>query len=341
LKFTRLGVVLKPTATRGRLGMLNPACARLRDDTLQIYPRMVAPGNVSRIGSFSGLECPDETLELDFCGFALEPEAPYELNDSPKGHGCEDPRVTFVQAIDRYVMAYVAVGPRVPEVAVAVSTDGLCWERCGLVRFQGSDEPFADKDAAFFPEPVLSPSGVPSLAFYHRPTLALSMSNAKDAIAEIKALSPEKREGIAIAYVPLEKVQADIGAICTAAESHRLTMPPANWGAIKVGAGAPPVRIDEGWLSVIHGVDELEHPEDSSLLRYSAGVIIHDAKRLDEIVFRSREPLFVPEEGPELHGTVGHVVFPTGIDRRGEREFDIYYGMADYEIGRGRLSLDA
>ena len=44
--------------------------------------------------------------------------------------------------------------------------------------------------------------------------------------------------------------------------------------------------------------------------------------------------------GAELHGAVGHVVFPTGIDRRGEREFDIYYGMADYEIGRGRLTLD-
>lgn len=333
--------MLKPTPTRGRLGMLNPASTRLRDGALQIYPRMVAPGNVSRVGSFSGRECADGTQELDFCGFALEPEAPYELSDASSGHGCEDPRVTFVPAIDRYVMAYVALGPKIPEVAVAVSRDGLRWERLGLVRFQGSDEPFADKDAAFFPEPVLSPSGVPSLAFYHRPTLALSVTNAKDAIAEIKALPPERREGIAIAYVPLEAVQCDMSALCVATESHRLTMPPANWGAIKVGAGAPPVRIDEGWLSVIHGVDELEHPDDASLLRYCAGVIIHDAERLDKIVFRSSDPLFVPEEGAELHGAVGHVVFPTGLDRRGEREFDIYYGMADFEIGRGRLSLDA
>ncbi|HYL26792.1 MAG TPA: hypothetical protein VEW74_03095 [Candidatus Nitrosotalea sp.] len=123
-------------------------------------------------------------------------------------------------------------------------------------------------------------------------------------------------------------------------ETHRLPLPPANWGKIKVGAGAPPVRIDEGWLSVIHGVDELAHPDGRSLLRYCAGVIIHDAREIDRICFRSPEPLFVPKVGAELHGAVGHVVFPTGIDRCGEREFDIYYGMADYEIGRGRLALD-
>jgi predicted GH43/DUF377 family glycosyl hydrolase len=116
-------------------------------------------------------------------------------------------------------------------------------------------------------------------------------------------------------------------------------MPGAAWGSIKVGGGTPPVRIPEGWLSVIHGVDELHHASGKALLRYCAGVIVHDARRLDRILFRSPEPLFVPELRGELRGAVGHVVFPTGIDRRAECEFDIYYGMADYEIGRGRLTL--
>ncbi len=301
---------------------------------------MVAPGNVSRIGSFSARECPDGTLELEFCGFALEPEAPYELRDDPAGYGCEDPRVTFVAVIDTYVMAYVAFGPRGPEVAVAVSADGLSWKRLGLLRFRGTRERFADKDAAFFPEPVLSPSGVESLAFYHRPTLELSMGDPKAALAAIEALPPDERESIAIGYVPLDAVRKDLRALCTVTQTHRLALPPADWGTIKVGAGAPPVAIAEGWLSVIHGVDPLAHPEGASLLQYCAGAIVHDARRPEHILFRSPQPLFVPEAGAELYGAVGHVVFPTGIDRRGEREFDVYYGMADYEIGRGRLTLD-
>jgi predicted GH43/DUF377 family glycosyl hydrolase len=88
-------------------------------------------------------------------------------------------------------------------------------------------------------------------------------------------------------------------------------------------------------------VDELAHPTGATLLRYCAGLILHDTTHLDHIIYRSREPLFVPETRRELYGTVGQVVFPTGIDRRDERTFDIYYGMADYEIGRGRLTLSS
>jgi predicted GH43/DUF377 family glycosyl hydrolase len=339
-EFRRTGIVMKPMRVADeRLGVLNPACTRLRDNTLRLYPRMVAPGNISRIASCLARERDDGTLEVVPQGWALEPEAPYELRSEPGGYGCEDPRVTFIAALDRYVMTYVAFGPRGPEVAVAVSVDGLKWERLGLFRFHHGSGPVADKDAAFFPEPVKSPAGVESLAFYHRPTLQLTAPDAKSALEAIEALPPSRRESISIGYVSLEAAQSDSRALCTVIETHHLTMPPASWGAIKVGAGTPPVRIPEGWLAVIHGVDELEHPTGTGLLRYCAGVIIHDANRLDRVIFRSPEPLFVPEVRGEVRGTVGRVVFPTGIDRRGENEFDIYYGMADYEIGRGRLTL--
>lgn len=338
--FTRLGVALKPNALAyERQGVLNPACARLRDGTLQLYPRMVTPGNISRIGSFQARERRDGELELEQCGFALEPEAAYELRDEPGGYGCEDPRVTFIQVLDRYVMAYTAFGPSGPEVALAISQDGLSWERLGLVRFPESAAPFADKDAAFFPEPVRSPTGIMSLAFYHRPTLAVSVREGQRALTFLERLAPNLREGIAVGYVPLAAAQADVRKLCTVTESHPLALPEAAWGTIKVGAGTPPVRVREGWLAVIHGVDELEHPSGAALLRYCAGVIIQDAERLDRVIFRSPEPLFVPEIAGEVHGTVGHVVFPTAIDARGDRSFDIYYGMADFEIGRGRLDL--
>jgi len=339
--FERLGVVMRPNATVDqRLGVLNPACTRLRDGTLQIYPRLVAPGNVSRIGSFHAVERPDGKLEIEPRGYALEPEARYELRDEPGGYGCEDPRVTFIDTIDSYVMAYVAFGPRGPEVAIAISQDGLQWRRLGQVRFRESDEPFADKDAAFFPEPVRSPAGVESLAFYHRPTRAESVERGESAVSTLKTLPASEREGISIGYVPLDAVRRNVNALCKVSETQSIPMPAADWGAVKVGGGAPPVRIANGWLAVIHGVDELQHPDGPTLLRYCAGVIVHDPKHLDRVVFRSQDPLFVPKLPGELHGTVGHVVFPTGIDQRSEREFDIYYGMADYEIGRGRLTVN-
>ena len=340
-RFERIGVPLKPSdLTDERLGILNPACARLRDGTLQLYPRMVAPGNISRIGSFRARERPDGEIDAEQVGYALEPSEPYELRDAPGGYGCEDPRVTFIPVLDRYVMAYVAFGQSGPTVAVAISQDGLAWKRLGPMHFGESEERFADKDAAFFPEPIRSPSGVQSLAFYHRPTLNVPIDDRKRAIEFLETLPPEKREAIAIGYVTLDTVHADISKLCDVAETHRLAIPAANWGAIKVGAGTPPVRIAEGWMAVIHGVDELKSPDGQVTLRYRAGVIVHDAERLERVIYRSKEPILDPELPDEVQGTVGNVVFPTGIDPRGERVFDIYYGMADYRIGRGRLRLE-
>lgn len=370
-RFKRRGVVLQPDAEPiESLGVLNPASARLRDGSLQLYPRMVAEGNISRIGSFHGEEQPNGDFKLTQRGFALEPEADYELRDGPGGHGCEDPRVTFVPVLDCYLMAYVALGPRAPEVAFAFSHDGLKWERLGLANFRESDEPFADKDAAFFPEPVRSPDGVESLAFYHRPTLERSLhpenwpahvldlscekgeeigafrvplSRLRERMARLLRIPPGEREEIAIGYIPLSEVRKDIGNLCTVRETHRLELPEAPWGRIKVGGGTPPVRIREGWMALIHGIDPLEKPVNSTIARYVAGIIIHDPAEIARVIYRSPEPILVPEIEGEIQGIVNDVVFPTAIDPRpdvGERVFDVFYGMADYEIGCGSLTLE-
>ncbi len=105
-------------------------------------------------------------------GIALEPEEPYEINIL-SGGGVEDPRITFVPALDRYVMAYVAYGPQGPRVALAISADLFSWTRLGLVDFapeQGVDfNGYPNKDAFFFPEPVLSPRGELQFCLMHRP----------------------------------------------------------------------------------------------------------------------------------------------------------------------------
>ncbi|HUY11609.1 MAG TPA: glycosidase [Candidatus Dormibacteraeota bacterium] len=338
----RLGVVLSPNADPTEVeGVLNPACARTRNGELLLYPRDVAEGNISRIGRVRVHER-NGTFDSTRDGFVLEPEEPYEVRSHP-GFGCEDPRVTFIPAIDRYVMAYTAFGQAGPRIAVALSHDALAWERLGLMRFErpgmGTGD---DKDAAFFPEPVLSPEGVRSLAFYHRPMLHLSAVDGLAAIPIIERLPLEDRESIRIGYIALDPVLADIKNLLDVNESAIVMSPSREWGSIKIGGGTPPIRIAEGWLSLYHAVDVLGVADNRPKFRYSAGIVIHDIERPQRVLYRSSEPLFTPESEDERNGTVDNVVFPTGIDPRpdlGERVFDVFYGMADYAIGAARMTL--
>jgi predicted GH43/DUF377 family glycosyl hydrolase len=342
----RLGLVLEPNGDPAEAGgILNPAAARTRDGELMLYPRCVAEGNISRVGTCSVRE-QESVFETQRLGFALEPEAPYELRPHP-GYGCEDPRVTFVPVLDAYVMAYTAFGPDGPRIALALSGDGRNWERLGLVNFAGSANVAGDdKDAAFFPEPVTSPKGKRSLAFYHRPMLHLSSVDGHASIPMIERMPYEDRESICIAYVPLAAVQRDRKNLCNVAESVQVLSPEARWGTIKIGGGTPPVRVAldgvEGWLSLFHGVDVVKRGRVPSL-RYSAGIVIHDLARPDYILYRSPEPVMVPTSRRECRGVVDNVVFPTGIDPRsdlGEHVYDVYYGMGDYSVGAARLRIN-
>ncbi len=344
----RLNFLLEPNGDPAEAGgILNPAATRDSKQRLVLYPRCVAEGNISRIGTIRSRETKGG-VALERLGFALVPEAPYELRSHP-GYGCEDPRVTYVPALKAYVMAYTAFGPDGPRIALAISEDAYRWERLGLVRFAGSANVTGDdKDAAFFPEPVISPKGRRSLAFYHRPMLHLSSVDGRAAIPMIERMPFEDRESIRIAYVPLNPALKDRANLCNVSESVQVLCPDAQWGSIKIGAGTPPVRVAldgvEGWLSVFHGVDAIKGKRGRPALRYSAGIVIHDLERPDRILYRSPEPVMTPQSRHELRGVVDNVVFPSGIDPRpdlGERTYDVYYGMGDYAIGAARMRIDA
>ena len=112
-------------------GWVEGDCARGPDGELYLFPRLVAKGNYSRIGiarvQFDSNGDPSGIQRL---GIALEPVMPYELR--PDGGGCEDPRVTYVEPLERYVMTYTAFSPFGPRIALAFSYDLLHWERLGL-----------------------------------------------------------------------------------------------------------------------------------------------------------------------------------------------------------------
>jgi predicted GH43/DUF377 family glycosyl hydrolase len=116
------------------------------------------------------------------------------------------------------------------------------------------------------------------------------------------------------------------------------------WERLKIGGGTPPILTRHGWLIIYHGVSEVAEPGNvGHRLCYSAGVMVLSNERPRIVLYRSAEPALTPESPGELRGTTGHVVFPTGIDRRDDLgspdRLDVYYGLADYRIGVARLDV--
>ena len=170
-RLERLGIVMEPRPGDPHEveGVLNPATARARDGELYLFPRLVARGNFSRIGRARVRFDPaGKPTGVERLGVALEPDEAWEQNTVTAG--VEDPRITFVESLDAYVMAYAAYGPLGPRIGLAVSRNLVNWERLGPVSFDY--EPslrtdlnlYPNKDAMFFPEPVPGPDGKPAYA---------------------------------------------------------------------------------------------------------------------------------------------------------------------------------
>ena len=134
----RLGLVMEPELGNPleAEGVLNPAAVRGPDGQLYLFPRLVAQGNHSRIGIARVLfnEAGDP-VGVERLGIALEPEADYERRQDGTG-GCEDPRITFVEPLRRYVMTYTAHSPNGTRIALAISEDLVRWQRWGVATFR-------------------------------------------------------------------------------------------------------------------------------------------------------------------------------------------------------------
>jgi predicted GH43/DUF377 family glycosyl hydrolase len=304
----RLGIVMEPDPgdPREGWGVLNPAAARGLDGELYLFPRLVAEGNYSRIGRARVLFEDGIPVGVERLGIVLEPEESWERR------GVEDPRITFVQDVGLYVMAYTAFGPEGPRIALASSPDLERWERHGLVRFGEGLDSFDNKDGAFFPERVPGRDGQSALALLHRPV-------------------NEERPGIWVSF-------AEDGL--TELTGHqRVAGPEQPWEELKIGAGPPPIRTTDGWLLLYHGVSgRLDEGTDlQQAVRYCAGAMLLDPKAVWQVIARATEPLLEPETGEEREGIVPNVVFPTALDERPDGTADVYYGMADSRIGAARL----
>lgn len=339
-RLSRVGVLMRPDRSdpHEAEGVLNPAAAWAPDGRLLLFPRIVAPGNFSRIAVAEVLIEDGVPVGVRRRGIALAPDRSWERG-SDHG-GVEDPRITWLAELGLYLMPYVAYGPTGPRPALATSPDLETWTRLGPVQFRYEDHLdtdlnlFPNKDLAWFPQPVSGPDGSACLAFLHRPMFQLPGQEV-----QLPSGITDPRAAIWLSYVRLADARADPTALLRPFGHREIARAETDWEILKIGGGPPPVRVEEGWLLLYHGVsgsisdDPFEPQKD---VHYAAGGLLLDADDPSRVLARTAKPLLSAETTEERVGIVGNVVFPTAVVEI-EGALFTFYGMADEAIGVARI----
>jgi beta-1,2-mannobiose phosphorylase / 1,2-beta-oligomannan phosphorylase len=342
-RLERVGVVMEPVPgdPMEAEGVLNPASGRGPDGELYLLPRLVAEGNISRVGLARVLIEDGRPVGVERQGVVLEPDRGWERGAN--NSGVEDPRTTYLADLGLHVMTYVAYGPLGPRTALAVSEDLRSWRRLGPVSFAYDDELDADlnlfhnKDTVFFPERVTAPDGTESYAVLHRPMWDLGEIKPGEGV-RLPAGIADARQSIWIAYIPVADVERDLANLTRWGQNRYLAGPEFPFEELKIGGGPAPIRVPEGWLLLHHGVTGVlaSGIAQQQKVNYAAGAILLDADDPSRVIARTSEPLLSAETEDERSGIVPNVVFPTAIEEI-DGELYVFYGMADSKIGAARL----
>ncbi len=223
-------------------------------------------------------------------------------------YGVEDPRMTKIG--DTYWITYVSVSS---EMGVATSLmsprDFVEFRRRGVMF------PCENKDVVLFPEKVDGKYWA-----LHRPVGHINIRP----LAILAASSPDLVHWGAHSYV--------LGCPVQTGKSP-------GWYSKRIGAGTPPVKTPEGWLSIFHGVRE-RNPGDP-IGEYTAGAMLTALDEPAKLLALSEEPFFRAEEEYEVSGYVGNVVFPTGAvtDIDDPDRLHVYYGCADSSVAVATFSI--
>ena len=206
--------------------------------------------------------------------------------------GVEDPRITCIEGV--CCVSYVGVSPLGVTTCLASTRDFRSFERRGIIFHPDN------KDVAIFPARIDG-------RYYalHRPHSSLFLRN------DIwTAESPD--------------------LICWGNHRYLMGTQDGGWDEKRIGAGAPPLWVKEGWLEIYHGADRNN--------RYCLGAVLLDGEQPWKIVARSETPLFEPEADYERAGFFGNVVFSCGLLFEDEI-LKIYYGAADTSICYAEIPL--
>jgi predicted GH43/DUF377 family glycosyl hydrolase len=204
--------------------------------------------------------------------------------------GVEDARITYIEELGGYVIAYTSYGPGGPCVALATTEDFNSAEPFGVVM------PPEDKNASLLPRRVGD-----HFVLFHRPVSVIS----------------------ARADVWLSR-SADLRS-WTTPEPVMQSRTGAWWDATRIGMGPPAIETPAGWLAVYHGVKQMVNTAI-----YRVGLVLLDIEHPTRVLRRSTNWVLAPRELYETVGDVPNVVFPTGlVHDPANDELRMYYGAAD------------
>jgi predicted GH43/DUF377 family glycosyl hydrolase len=214
--------------------------------------------------------------------------------------GVEDPRVTYIEELGSYVVAYTAYGPGGPCVALAMTDDFHSAEPFGVVM------PPEDKNASLLPRRVGD-----HFVLFHRP---VSVTSAR-------------------ADVWLSR-SADLRS-WTTPEPVMQSRAGAWWDAARIGVGPPAIETEAGWLVAYHGVKQMV-----STSIYRVGLVLLDKEHPTRVLRRTTNWVLGPAAPYEITGDVPNVVFPSGlVHEPATDELRLYYGAADSFVAMASAQL--
>jgi beta-1,2-mannobiose phosphorylase / 1,2-beta-oligomannan phosphorylase len=190
--------------------VMNAAATRVGDETVLLC-------RVEDRRGFSHLTCARSSDGVSNWLVDDRPALAYDGRCAEEEWGLEDPRVTFVEELGRWIVTYTAFGREGPGVSLAQTEDFRTFERLGMVM---SPE---DKNAVLLPRRIGG-----DWVLFHRPTSVQGADVWLSRSSDLKSWrSPERvlgrRQG-------------------------------GWWDSARVGIGPPPIETEHGWLVVYHGV---------------------------------------------------------------------------------------
>ena len=295
--------ILKPNSQESwrAQAVFNSAALKINEEIYLLF-RAMSNDNTSTIGC--AISSDGYNFTKVFHEPVYVPRMDFETKKKADGFsGCEDPRLTIYG--DSIYMLYTAYNgiapPRVALTSILISdfiNQRWLWKEPILI----SNPDIDDKNACLFPEKING-----RFVVLHRANGCDISIDYVDSLEDFKNGIKLEKEGI-------------------------INARPGHWDGAKIGAAAPPIKTDRGWLLIYHGVNEFDR-------NYRLGYIILDITDPFRILYRSDYPILEPEFEFEKFGIVNNVVFSCGTVLKDNQVF-VYYGAADKVMAVATLPLE-